>query len=257
MEKVRTVTENLISVDVTGEFRDYENKTQIYSVEVILPDCDEAWLKSNIVSRYLFRTIKNGKEKKRLPDGKFEFVDNQNYLKIRQIVKFEADVDNRRVLDKKPYFYGKSLFDFTLTDLQDFAVAFGLKRVKSQGELRDIIESAFIEYIEKVLGKKKESFSCFRYDNKRGRYYLSLDNETRANFIIKERGLGLIDPELTEEEKKPEGTDNVLNALKDQQSKSLEKNKDKKNNNQNKNGDNDKKNVITNSDGSSEIEEII
>jgi hypothetical protein len=180
--KKRNVTNNLIEVTVTGIFLTYDKKKINYCVRIKTPDCDDLFLGSIIKARYLKAAILQGKEY--TANGE---TPNDKYAYLSRIITMYVDMESIKVLDEQPSFYGKSLFDFDYTEIQDFAVAFGLSRIPTDGQLKTLRDFAFKEYVTNVLGRKKEDFTFYKYDSARRYYYFDLDDETKKKFTIGKR----------------------------------------------------------------------
>ena len=187
---MRKVNENIISVVVSGDFVDINNRLINYRVLVKLPNCVDEWLLSNIINRYLFETIRNCQEYN--DNGKF--TKNDNYANIKAVKTAKIEWTDRKgkslIVDtgQKPSFYGKSIFDFSYMELQDFATAFGIHEIKVNGEVEELQKQAVIGYLIRIKGisdEKIKKMSFFRYDEKRMKYYIDFDEKDKAAAVIR------------------------------------------------------------------------
>jgi hypothetical protein len=205
----------IIEIIVKGVFVDIERKSMPYRVKIEMPDCIDEWLLSNI-KRYVLPTIKQGKELK----GD-KLVDNKFYQAVNKIniteIEANNDGDLRTYTQKIPSFYGKSLFDFTFSEIQDFAVAFGLHQIKTGGNLDELKKDAFLQYIKLIKNiddTQIKNFSFYKYDKLRRKYYLELTDYEKRNFIINEHECVDI-KEFEEQDKKIlEGQKSIFDIIK-------------------------------------------
>jgi hypothetical protein len=184
--KARTVTDKLINVNVTGQFRSFDNKIVGYSIRIKLPDCDDYFLGSIIKARYLKQTILKGQEWY-LESGKYKSKENRDYLTIKNVITMYLDLDNIDITNEIPSFYNKSIFEYTADEIQDLATAFGLSLVPATGHLNKLRDSMFREYITKILGRELKEMPFYKFDNIRRNFYFDLTPELKNKFIIRSR----------------------------------------------------------------------
>jgi hypothetical protein len=187
----REITDRIIEVIVNGTYEDAENKTRLYRVKVLMPDCLDEWLYSNIKSRYALKAILKGKEYR---DGKE--VENKEYLKASRLLSLtieetdEKGNDLLRVTDRRPSFYGRSLFTFTNIEIQDFAVAFGLHSIRTHGSIENLRMEAFLEYLRQLKGiddRNLVQFSFYKYDKTRKKHYIEISEEEKSRIVFSRR----------------------------------------------------------------------
>jgi hypothetical protein len=215
---VRKTTDSLIEVIINGTYTDVENNVKPYRIKIEMPDCIDEWLLPNIKHRYALNYLRKGKEFKNDKE-----VDNKDYLNVAKInvINVEEIDENGnntiKTLNKLPSFYGKSLFNFTYFELQDFSTAFGLHSIRETGEnIESMRMTAFLEYLDKVKGisgDQVKQFSFYKYDRTRRHYYLELNEEEKKNFIIDKREC--VDLKYFEEqdERIKEGNRSILDLL--------------------------------------------
>jgi hypothetical protein len=183
----RITTDRMIEVIVNGIFEDSENKLKTYRIKLFMPDCIDEWIHSNIKNRYGLKSIQRGKEYK---DGKE--IENKEYLKASKLISINIEETDEmgnnliKVTNKCPTFYGRSLFTFTNIEIQDFATAFGLHKVKTQGSIENLRMDAFLEYLEKIKQideNKVKQFSFYKYDKARRKHYIEISDEEKKGFI--------------------------------------------------------------------------
>ena len=185
----RKLTKNIIKVICNGSFIDVNNKTIPYRVMVELPNCLDEWLKSNIKNRYIVRTIRQGKE---LTSDNKE-VENKYYYDIRNVREINIEQTDKNgesaiiETDRIPSFYGKSIFNFNIGELQDFATAFGLHEIQTKGDIDVLRKDAILAYLKRVKKLKEEdikSLSFYKYDKTRQKYYIEFSEEDKKSTII-------------------------------------------------------------------------
>ena len=186
---MRTINKNIISVVVSGDFVDINNRIINYRVLVKLPNCVDEWLLSNITNRYLFESIRNCQEYN--DNGKF--TKNEHYADIKAIKTARIEWTDKKgkslITDtgQIPTFYGKSIFDFTYMELQDFATAFGIHEIKINGEVEELQKQAVVGYltrIKKMTENDIRNMSFFKYDKTRMKHYIDFDEKDKQSAIV-------------------------------------------------------------------------
>jgi hypothetical protein len=215
---VRKTTDKLIEVIVNGTYADVENIIKTYRVKVEMPDCLDEWLMTNIKNKYILQTIKRGKEYQNKKE-----IENADYLKASTVKSLNIEeIDENgnsllKVTDKLPSFYGKSLFNFSYSELQDFSVAFGLHTIRNYGSIETMRMDAFLEYLQKIKGideNKIKQFSFYKYDKVRRKYSLELSEEERNGFIIDRRECYDLKEFHNQDTRISEGNRSVLDLVK-------------------------------------------
>jgi hypothetical protein len=230
---MRNVTDKIIEVAVSGEFWNTEKHTVPYRVKISLPDCLNEYLLTNIKNRYIFRAIKNGME---YSNGKEK--ENKEYYRVGKVKTYKIEFydDNGEsaviVTDKTPSFYSKSIFKMSRNELQDFSVAFGLHKIPAAGDVEESRKIAFIEYLDKIKGineEKLKTFSFYKYDTLRRKYYFEFTEEELENAKIHNHECHDLKEFAENDEKIASGKQSVLDLFGTKENKSPAMNPDRSN----------------------------
>jgi hypothetical protein len=189
----REVTPYLRNASVSGTFATDNGEQVKFKVVITLPDCHDEWILSNIKNRYILNYLKD--------EGNSKKNNNEKYKEAAYIktIKIDEESPENKLTNKKPSFYGKSIFDFTYQECQDFAASFGLHAVEVNKSLDYLRKQCFIEYLDKRYdindrqnktstnynkSKDIKTYSFYKYDKIKNTYYIEIEN--KDDYIIGE-----------------------------------------------------------------------
>lgn len=200
MRTTNDLTPHEMTIAVNGVFVDINNNQVPYRVQVKMPDCIDEFLKSNIKSRYILYTLKQGKELK--SDGKL--VNNEKYQEVASVLTVVVEKNSRKLLETYPSFYGKSLLDLNEREIQDFATAFGLHDILAKiddiDEARTKLVKSFLKNILKLEESKIKNLSFYRFDKARQQEYFEFSDNDVKEFTINTEDFNCVDVEEFKEQ---------------------------------------------------------
>ncbi|MDR0423787.1 MAG: hypothetical protein LBH46_04355 [Rickettsiales bacterium] len=198
----REITPYYINVVVNGTYTSSLQKIMHYRVKVKIPDCYDLRLKSNLQNRILKNYIINT-QLEYTKDGEFKKNDDyKTLIKVTSVNIEKNDGEGNSLIeftDELPNFYGKSIFKYSYEDIQDIAISFGLHSIKNTGDIEELRNQLFIEYLDKILGindkqNRRESTynpdkdiknkSFYKLDVNEQKYYIDLTDEDVDDFKI-------------------------------------------------------------------------
>lgn len=127
----------MLEVEISGSYRNQKEGLVDYDKEkILIPVCDDEWIKSNIMNRCLRRHFSTKKDAPRF---------DSNY---------RCSIDKvTRVKDKSPSFLGKNIRDLTHEEAQEVAMFYNLSSVPlyKDTDLRETKNVLYKEYCKHVL----------------------------------------------------------------------------------------------------------
>ena len=191
---MRKLNSNLITVVANGIFSDINSRNINYRVQLELPNCIDEWLVSNIKNRYILSAIMEGKEYINEKSTK----ENKSYLEVKEIKTINIEEETIKDTGKTPSFYGKSIFDFSEREIQDFATAFGIHSITKSGNVEELRKQAIVGYLKTVKGitdEQLKEYSFYKYDKARMKHYFDFSEVSKDKVIINVKDFVSIDYE--------------------------------------------------------------
>lgn len=133
----------MFKVTISGDYRTsggvHGDIVDFDGVTGIMPECDEAWVQSHVMNRFVGIWLKADK---RYP---------ARFNSLRSVY-----VDGIERIKGTPSCIGKNIKELSWEELQELAVAKHLLRIPliQATDIRTARETAYLEYSEKILGKK-------------------------------------------------------------------------------------------------------
>lgn len=134
---------SLYEVQVSGAYRNQQAGLVDFEEKILMPVCDEEWVKSNIINRCLKRHFE-AKKAKRFDSNYSCFIDSVNQIEF---------IDKNKKTPAQPSCLGKNIKELNHAEIQEVAILYNLFRVPlyKACDLREAKRVCYREYANEIL----------------------------------------------------------------------------------------------------------